>query len=133
MMIINMTIGDLLRPGGMWTRPQPSLNHRAVTSVDATSQSDVRYAFDQDWSADQKRLLQAYAERHEVHLELDLTDGGRPPSAGFSVQPNCYPSFTLIRAAATFVLTDHCGYTVFESLASTDVLDVLALQLQQPE
>jgi hypothetical protein len=105
----------------------------AVTTVDATSQSDMRYAFDQDWSADQKRLLQAYAERHEIHLELDLTDDGRTPFAGFSVRPDCYPSFTLIRAASTFVLTDHCGYTVFESLALTDVLDVLALQLQQTE
>jgi hypothetical protein len=105
-----------------------------VTAVDATHRAtDVRNAFDQDWSEDQKRLLQACAERHAVHLELDLTDDGRTPFAGFSVQPDWYPRFTLIRAAATFVLTDHCGYTVFESLALPDVLDVLAQQLQQPE
>jgi hypothetical protein len=105
----------------------------AVTPVDGTSHRNVRHAFDQDWSADQKALLQAYAERHDVHLELDVTDDGRTPFAGFSVRQNCYPNFTLIRGQETFVLTDHCGYTVFQSLALTDVLDILSLQLQQPE
>ena len=102
-----------------------------AAAVDATLQRNVRDASDQDWSGDQKALLHAYAERHDVHLELDVTDDGRTPFAGFSLGQHCYPSFTLIRGQETFLLTDHCGYTVFQSLKLTDVLDVLSLQLQQ--
>jgi hypothetical protein len=82
-----------------------------------------------DWSGDQKLLLQDYAQQNGLHVELDVTDDGDTPFAGFSTRPNCYPSFTLVSTPAAFFVTDQSGYTISCTETLARALDTLSLCL----
>lgn len=75
-------------------------------------------------------LLHAYAQRHGLHLVLDVTDDGDTPFAGFSTRPSCYPTFTLVCAPESFFVTDHAGYTISSAPTLAHALDTLTPYLE---
>ena len=79
-----------------------------------------------DWTGEQRGLLQAYARRHGLHVEFDVTDDGDTPFAGFCTRRNCYPHFTLVWAPESFFVTDQSGYTISCAATLTHALDTLS-------
>jgi hypothetical protein len=74
-------------------------------------------------------LLQTYAQRHGLHVELDVTDDGDTPFAGFCVRQNCYPHYTVVCAPDAFIVTDQAGYTISCAETLTHALTSLSTYL----